>query len=88
MDFILFASIFFLAFGFAPAVLEYWLEAPKQAPEAEPAATCGKCIHCGSPMNEYGQCPNLALSGIERFDRNRFHCGHAEIRDGWMAGVA
>jgi hypothetical protein len=93
MDFILCAAIFSLGFGYAPAVLVHWLERPKPSPApdpdgGEPARLPLKCLHCAEPLNEHGQCPNVALSGIERYDRNRFYCGHAELRDLWEAGVA
>jgi hypothetical protein len=86
--FFIFAG-YVLLLGPGSAALLFWLNplplksAKAAAPEFE-----GNCIHCGSAVNKLGQCPNIELSGIECFDRNRFNCGRAELRDLWKAGVA
>jgi len=79
---------FVVVWGGGAAALLHWIDAPGSAQRAETPKYSGRCIHCSTPVNEHGQCPNVVLSGIERFDRHRFNCGHAEVRDRFLAGVA
>ena len=77
---------FVAVWGAGGGVLPFLVERRAAAPAAPRYS--GKCIYCAAPINRHGECPNVQKSGIERFDRRRIYCGHAEVRDRFLAGAA